>query len=121
VFGLLYRHGYKFIFLERQQLLAFMYEAQPDKSKLLPNKKLEKIEEDKDGVKVTTTDGSVYEGDIVVGADGVWSSVREHMWKEMEKDEKLTTALEEDRQGKCLVQRTSWIFMPKLEFNNTLP
>lgn len=97
-----------------------MYEAQPEKSKLLPNKKLEKIEEDKDGVKVTTTDGSVYEGDIVVGADGVWSSVREHMWKEMEKEEKLNTALEEDRQGACPVQRAPCIFMPNLVLNNVL-
>jgi 2-polyprenyl-6-methoxyphenol hydroxylase-like FAD-dependent oxidoreductase len=76
-----------------------MYEAIPNKSKLLTNRKVEKIEEDQHGVKVTTTDGSVYEGDIVIGADGVWSSVREHMWKEMEKDEKLAAVLEEDRQG----------------------
>ncbi|KAI8580987.1 hypothetical protein K450DRAFT_270474 [Umbelopsis ramanniana AG] len=93
------RHGYTFIFLERQQLLSFLYEAVTDKSKLLANKKVDKIAEDQHGVKVTITDGSVYEGDIVIGTDGVWSSVREHMWKEMEKDEKLAAVLEEDRQA----------------------
>jgi 2-polyprenyl-6-methoxyphenol hydroxylase-like FAD-dependent oxidoreductase len=79
--------------------LSLLYEAQPNKSKLLTNKKVANIEENEQGVKVTTKDGSVYEGDIVIGADGIWSTVREHMWKEMENDEKLSDELGEERKS----------------------
>jgi 2-polyprenyl-6-methoxyphenol hydroxylase-like FAD-dependent oxidoreductase len=56
-----------------------MYEAQPNKNKLLCNKQVPSIDQDEDGVKVTTKDWSVYEGDIVIGADGVCSTVRQSM------------------------------------------
>lgn len=96
------RHGYQLTFFERQKLLGFMYEAQTDKSKLLANKAVVSIEENESGVKVTTSDGSVYDGDIVIGADGVWSRVREHMWSQMEKAEKPPAELQEDRSGEFL-------------------
>lgn len=76
-----------------------MYDAQSDKSKLLVNKTIISIDEDESGVKVTTKDESVYEGDVVIGADGVWSTVREHMWKQMEKAEQPPAELQEDRSG----------------------
>ncbi|GAB5585966.1 hypothetical protein Unana1_00866 [Umbelopsis nana] len=63
----------------------------------LGNKAVVSIEENESGVKVTTSDGSVYEGDIVIGADCVWSRVREHMWSQMEKAEKPPAELQEDR------------------------
>jgi 2-polyprenyl-6-methoxyphenol hydroxylase-like FAD-dependent oxidoreductase len=97
--SLLSRHGYNFTFFERQKLLSIMYDAQSDKSKLLINKTIISIDEDNSGVKVTTKDGSVYEGDVVIGADGVWSTVREHMWKQMEKAEQPPAELQEDRSG----------------------
>jgi 2-polyprenyl-6-methoxyphenol hydroxylase-like FAD-dependent oxidoreductase len=40
------------------------------------------IRTNKLGVEVITADGGVYEGDIVVGADGVNSTVRRCMWKD---------------------------------------
>ena len=76
-----------------------MYRAQPSKSKLLANKAVVSIEDDEHGVKVTTKDGSVYEGDIVIGADGVWSTVRQAMWASMERDNDIKD-LAKDKEGK---------------------
>jgi 2-polyprenyl-6-methoxyphenol hydroxylase-like FAD-dependent oxidoreductase len=76
-----------------------MYEAQPHPSKLLTGKHVQAIEDDENGVTVTTKDGGVYKGDIVIGADGVWSTVRQSMWKAMERDGQ-TKDLSHDKQGK---------------------
>ncbi|KAH8552031.1 hypothetical protein BGW37DRAFT_466643 [Umbelopsis sp. PMI_123] len=83
------RHGYCINFMERKDLLAVMYDAQPNKSKLLSDKKVDHVEQTEKGVKVTTSDGSVYEGDIVIGADGVWSKIRQEMWNVMDADKNL--------------------------------
>ena len=80
-----------------------MYEAHPNKNKLLSNKQVSSVDQDENGVKVTTKDGSVYEGDIVIGADGVWSTVRQSMWRAMEKDtlsKSLAKDLAKDKNGK---------------------
>jgi FAD dependent monooxygenase len=80
-----------------------MYNSHPNKSKLLSNKHVQSIEEDENGVKVTTKDGSVYEGDIVIGADGVWSTVRQSMWQIMENGKlsnDLAKDLVKDKNGK---------------------
>ncbi|KAG2184100.1 hypothetical protein INT44_009115 [Umbelopsis vinacea] len=90
------RHGYTINFMERKDLLAIMYAAQPNKSKLLCNKRVDSIEQGDNGVKVTTSDGSEYEGDIVVGADGVWSKVRQMMWNAMDADKTLTKDMAKD-------------------------
>lgn len=73
-----------------------MYDAVPDKSKLLCNKKVQCIEESETGVKVTTTDGSEYNGSIVIGADGVHSVVRKHMFDALA----ATIDISKDREGK---------------------
>ncbi|CAM0137816.1 unnamed protein product [Umbelopsis sp. WA50703] len=93
------RHGYSATFFERRNLLKIMYEAQPHPSKLLTGKHVQAIEDDENGVTVTTKDGGVYKGDIVIGADGVWSTVRQSMWKAMERDGQ-TKDLSHDKQGK---------------------
>lgn len=77
-----------------------MYKAQPHPERLLANKVVEKIEETADKVTVTTKDGSVYEGDIVIGADGVRSVVRQHIWDEMDKLENPPEEFLEDKKGR---------------------
>lgn len=49
------------------------------KDRYLLNKKVDSIESDKTGVRVTCTDGSTYDGSIVIGADGVHSKTRRIM------------------------------------------
>lgn len=77
-----------------------MYKGQRHPEKLLANKAVEKIEETADKVTVTAKDGSVYEGDIVIGADGIRSVVRQHMWDEMDKLENPPKQFLEDKKGR---------------------
>lgn len=77
--------GYPISFLERRKLLEILYDALPDKTRVQVNKTVCSIDEHagegKGGVRVRTLDGEVYEGDIVVGADGVHSRTRSEMWR----------------------------------------
>lgn len=75
------RFGYPIAFLERRRLLEVLYDALPDKSRVLVDRNVSSIEQDDDGVRVRTTDGHVYEGDLVVGADGVHSRTRSEIWR----------------------------------------
>ncbi|OJD27062.1 hypothetical protein ACJ73_01550 [Blastomyces percursus] len=72
------RHGYPLIFVERQLALRIFY-SHLDKSKVLTGKAVCNVTLLHDGVTVTTKDGSVYSGDIVVGCDGIHSEVRHEM------------------------------------------
>jgi len=62
----------------RAQLVQFFYDNLPGEAKAsyLTNKKVTSIESGEEGVKVTAADGSVFEGSIVIGADGVHSVTR---------------------------------------------
>lgn len=51
---------------------------------VLPNKKVIRVEHHTSHVIVHCADGSSYEGDMVIGADGVRSAVRHLMWDYME-------------------------------------
>lgn len=75
------RSGYGGAFGDRRFLLQILYKFIQEKSKVLTNKKLATIEDLPDGLKVSCTDGSIYEGDIVIGADGTFSKVRQEMWR----------------------------------------
>lgn len=57
-----------------------LYENLPDKSRILTKKRVTGIEHLEAGVKVSLDDGTCEEGDIVIGADGVHSVVRQLMW-----------------------------------------
>ncbi|CAK7205375.1 hypothetical protein SEUCBS139899_008145 [Sporothrix eucalyptigena] len=75
------RHGYPITFLDRQMVLQVLYDNIKDKSKVLINKRVNKVTTTDNGVTVKTADGSVYQGDILVGADGIHSKVRDEMWR----------------------------------------
>ncbi|KAK0099773.1 hypothetical protein ONS96_008269 [Cadophora gregata f. sp. sojae] len=70
------RTGYAMAFLTRRNLLKVLYSNIKDKSKVLTSKRVTDAQVSKSGVVVTCKDGSSYDGDIVVGADGVHSAVR---------------------------------------------
>ncbi|TVY36536.1 FAD-dependent monooxygenase [Lachnellula subtilissima] len=79
--SMLERHGYPITFLDRQMVLQVLYENIKDKTKILTSKEVKKVEMTDSGVVVTTSDKSSYKGDILVGADGIHSSVRGEMWR----------------------------------------
>ena len=62
-------------------VLQVLYDNIKDKSKVLTSKRVQHVELSRDKVHVKTADGSIYEGDILVGADGIHSTVRKEMWR----------------------------------------
>lgn len=75
------RFGYPIISIDRQKVLETLYERYPHKSNILVNKKVMHVHLTEKGVSVVTDDGSAYDGDLVVGADGVHSRIRSEMWR----------------------------------------
>lgn len=70
----------------RPKLHEYLLNTLPDHgSRIVSNVEVTGIETTADGVKVTCKDGTVHEGSIVVGSDGVNSSVRKHIAKGDEK------------------------------------
>jgi FAD dependent monooxygenase len=69
-------------FLERRKLLKVLYDALPKPSRVQVDKKVVSVEQDETNkVTVRVQDGCFYRGDLVVGADGVHSRVRNEMWR----------------------------------------
>lgn len=62
-------------------ILEVFWKKLKNKSKILVGKAVKTVELEPTGVKVTTTDGSSYSGDVLIGADGIHSTVRQEMWR----------------------------------------
>ena len=76
------RFGYPLAFLDRQQVLALLADTLPHQDRIHTNTTVVRVD-DQGGdlpLRVHCRDGSIYEGDLVVGADGVHSVVRGEMW-----------------------------------------
>ena len=74
------RYGYPYVVMHRSDLLDGLVRACTDSPLVtLHNGKSVSSVDERDGVPVVAcTDGSVYVAEAVVGADGIWSKVREH-------------------------------------------
>ena len=66
-------------------LIEILYNKIQDKSKVITSQRVQSIENGTSSVTVTTTTGQTYTGNIVIGADGIHSKVRQEMWKAAEK------------------------------------
>lgn len=75
------RLGDGIAFNDRQILLQVLYDNLKDKNKVLIGKRVAKVSTSDSGASVETRDGEVFSGDIVVGLDGIRSTVRAEMWR----------------------------------------
>lgn len=78
------RHGYPLSRLKRRDLLAVLAEHLPEPERVKTSKRVVRIEHSEEGVVAYCKDGSVYRGDIIVGADGIHSTVRAAMHEYIE-------------------------------------
>jgi 2-polyprenyl-6-methoxyphenol hydroxylase-like FAD-dependent oxidoreductase len=78
------RASYCMCFLDRQTVLRILAEHVQDKKKLLLNKRIVRADEHPGGITILCEDGTSYDGDILVGTDGVHSVVRREMWRAAE-------------------------------------
>ncbi|KAG0093167.1 hypothetical protein BGZ93_010792 [Podila epicladia] len=53
-------------------------------------KRVISTEQDENGIKIHTADNHTYEGDILVGADGAYSVVRQQLYEKLRRDNKLS-------------------------------
>ncbi|PYI08876.1 FAD/NAD(P)-binding domain-containing protein [Aspergillus sclerotiicarbonarius CBS 121057] len=104
------RHGYPPLFLDRQTVLEILYKHLGDlQDRVLISKKVTSVKQSPEKVLVHCEDNSVFEGDIVVGADGVRSTVRQHMWDYMEA-QGFTTEVSKERANTMMTSEYSCVF-----------
>ena len=75
------RHGYEVVFHDRQRLLQVLYENLKNKDKIFLKKRVIDVAATSSGVSIQTQDGDTFAGDIIVGGDGIHSTVRKEMWR----------------------------------------
>ncbi|KAF9936882.1 hypothetical protein BGZ67_001899 [Mortierella alpina] len=80
--------GYPAIILDRPAFYAILLKNL--QSKIIYGKRVTTIEQNDNGATVRCADGSFYKSDIVVGADGAYSAVREHMYNGLAAKGKLS-------------------------------
>ncbi|PWY63056.1 FAD/NAD(P)-binding domain-containing protein [Aspergillus eucalypticola CBS 122712] len=80
------RQGYPVIFIERQRVLQVLFDHLPDKGRVLLGKKVIEITSSDDQAIIMCLDGSTYQADIVVGADGIHSITRRKMIRDIISD-----------------------------------
>ncbi|KAJ5189545.1 hypothetical protein N7491_005874 [Penicillium cf. griseofulvum] len=76
--------SYPLGWVERRSVLQALFKHICHKKSVLTSKRIDRIEHSRNQeklIKVICTDGSFYEGDLVVGADGVHSKTRSEMWR----------------------------------------
>ncbi|KAJ5748643.1 uncharacterized protein N7511_010339, partial [Penicillium nucicola] len=75
------RFGYPIVSLDRQKVLEILFKHYPATSNVITNKRVSEIRLGPERASVLTDDGDVFEGDLIVGADGVHSHTRSEMWR----------------------------------------
>ncbi|KAG0255775.1 hypothetical protein DFQ27_006077 [Actinomortierella ambigua] len=89
------RYGYGSYVCSRPALHELLLRQVPD-HKVLFNKRVLSIQQMEDGVSVRAADNTTYQGHILVGADGAYSSVRQSLYKHMKDIGKLPKGDDED-------------------------
>ncbi|RYO80292.1 hypothetical protein DL762_001873 [Monosporascus cannonballus] len=81
------RTGRPFVFIQRRFYLESLFNNIKDKSKIRAHSGLHSYVETGDGVVVTTEAGEKIEGSVLIGADGVHSTVRQLMAESLANDD----------------------------------
>ncbi|KAF9293695.1 hypothetical protein BGZ88_005024 [Linnemannia elongata] len=76
--------GYDHTVFPRPEFYNLLLTKVP-REKIHFSKKVMSMEQNKEGVMIRCSDGTTYHGDILVGADGAYSGVRQALYKRMEK------------------------------------
>ncbi|KAF9175115.1 hypothetical protein BGX21_007362 [Mortierella sp. AD011] len=84
------RYGYHTEVMSHSQLYALLLQRIPPK-RIIPKKILGMIQ-DKDKVTVRCSDGTTYEGDILIAADGAFSNVRHTLYWNLDEKKQLPKA-----------------------------
>ncbi|KAF9090100.1 hypothetical protein BGX29_011675 [Mortierella sp. GBA35] len=77
--------GYNILVFSRPELYDILLKQIP-KDRISFNKRILSMRKSVNGTRIHCSDNSIYEGDIIVGADGAYSAVRHNMHKMMEDD-----------------------------------
>ncbi|KAK8037112.1 hypothetical protein PG991_001426, partial [Apiospora marii] len=78
-------HGSGLLLIERRQFLQELYDTLPDKTRVRTSCAVRDVRAQASGVEVTLENGEVEKGDLVLGCDGVYSTVRTFMWDQANK------------------------------------
>ncbi|KAG0210489.1 hypothetical protein BGX33_004909 [Mortierella sp. NVP41] len=92
--------GYRKYIVARPKLYDLLLKQVPS-HKIHFGKRVLNISEKEDRVTIQTADNSYYEGDIVVGADGAYSAVRQRMYEALRAEGKLPKSDQEDLPFSC--------------------
>ncbi|KAK3834914.1 MAG: hypothetical protein JOS17DRAFT_773038 [Linnemannia elongata] len=80
--------GYYSVLFTRPELYNLLYKRIPP-HKIHMSKKVLSFQQNHEGVMLRFSDNTTVHGDILVGADGAHSSVRQHLYKTLEKEGQL--------------------------------
>ncbi|KAF9102079.1 hypothetical protein BGX29_004968 [Mortierella sp. GBA35] len=92
--------GYKTYIVARPFFYDLLLKQVPPE-KIHFNKRVLSITEEDDKISIQAADNSVYDGDIVVGADGAYSAVRQRMYEQLKKIGKLPKSDQEELPFHC--------------------
>ncbi|KAG0275348.1 hypothetical protein BGZ95_008899 [Linnemannia exigua] len=109
--------GYSQYVIARPLLYDLLLKQVPP-HKIHFNKRILKIKEGDNKVTIQAADNTVHEGDILVGADGAYSAVRQRLYEQLKMDGKLPKSDQEDLPFSCtcLVGQTK-----RIDFEQVFP
>ncbi|KAF9391340.1 hypothetical protein CPB97_006836 [Podila verticillata] len=83
--------GYPAYLISRPELYDLLWNQIP-RERIILGKRVLSFIQNEDSVMIQCSDNSSYHGDILVGADGAYSAVRQHLYKELKLKSKLPSS-----------------------------
>lgn len=86
-------------------LLSTLYGNLSSKDKIPIGKRVQRVKSLRDRVQVVTADGEELAGDLLIGADGVYSVIRQEMWRLAEEVQSAPCS-RNDWDGECWILKS---------------